>query len=302
MNSSSCVRRGLRRLDYALLPGCSQLHSKYQRNARLRVTNEGREVRVQKLFEEAGYDEEGDYIVVDPENPVPNPELGPLERRVSVTFEEGLALETIDKEAMDYWFTEPVQGWQTGKRKLRKAQGVPVEDMFDDFRHPNNSGRKMLGDLRLGDVLSGTVVEHLLHHGLRVDVGSESDALIPMRGINLWKSVCSRGYLPEVGDKVEIVVTAVHNSDLFRFPLQAAPADEQFAALIPLPEDYKPPLDLRDVPISEYENVAKHTGREYSTQNVLVMPDDVDDRMPDNEDLDVTDEELKLFDSIVADL
>eukprot|EP00889_Picochlorum_renovo_P006604 jgi/Picre1/33634/NNA_001114.t1 len=67
---------------------------------------------------------------LDPENPVPNPELGPLERRVSVTFEEGLALDTVDKEAMEYWFTEPPQGWSTEKRILKKVQGFPVDEIW----------------------------------------------------------------------------------------------------------------------------------------------------------------------------
>lgn len=266
---------------------------------RLRVTNEGREVKLNKLYEEAGVSLE-DHVVVDPENPVPNPELGPLERRVSITFEEGLAMDTIDKEAMAYWFTEPPQGWQTEKRKLRKARGVPVDESFDEFRHGRSdvSGRKALGEFRRGDILPGTVVEQLLHHGLRVDVGCEADALIPMRGIELWRKTA----VPAIGDRVEVRVVMINDDPLFRFPLVVAPMDEALAAAIPSAEEYKPALDLRDVPISRYEEVARKSGREYGSQKVLVMPDHVTDVVPTKEDIVISDDEIHLFDSIVEDL
>lgn len=275
-----------------------------------------------KLYDEAGLGaSDADSILVDPTNPVPHPELGPLERRVSITFEEGLALDTIDKEAMQYWFTEPAQGWQTEKRRLRKARGVPVDDSFDEFRHgvstsgatdassssrtfpisSSTSGRNALTNTSKGDILPGTVVEQLLHHGLRVDVGYEADALVPMRGIELWKAAAASGCLPGIGDRVEVRVVSVNEDPLFRFPLVVAPVDEALAAIIPSAEEYKPSLDLRDVPISRYEEVAKLSGREYSTQNVLVMPDDADE-LPSKEELVLSDEDIQLFDSIVSDL
>jgi len=266
------------------------------------VTNEGREVRIQKLFEEAGYNEDSDFIIVDPENPVPNPELGPLERRVSITFEEGLAMESIDKEAMQYWFTEPAQGWQTEKRKLRKAHGIPVDETFDEFRHEDTSGRRAIADLHVGDILQGTVVEQLLHHGLRVDVGCDADALIPMRGIEVWKKAAERGCLPDVGERVEVGVVAVFGDAVFRFPLQVAPMDDVLSSIIPPSADYRPSLDLRDVPITKYEEVARLSGREYATQNVLVMPDDMHEELASSDELVVSQEEIQLFDSIVADL
>lgn len=277
------------------------LHSSHRRiHTRLNVTNEGREVKLTKLYEDAGLNLE-DHVVVDPENPVPNPELGPLERRVSITFEEGLALETIDREAMQYWFTEPPQGWQTEKRKLRKAHGVAVDDSSDEFRHTGSdgSGRKALGDVRRGDILQGTVVEQLLHHGLRVDVGCVADALIPMRGIEIWKAAA----VPEVGDRVEVRVVATNDDPLFRFPLVAAPMDEGLAGAIPSAEEYRPSLDLRDVPISRYEEVARLSGREYGSQKVLVMPDNqVTNRVSEKEEFVISDEEIQLFDSIMDDL
>ncbi len=282
----------------------SMRHWHRQTRHRIYVTNEGKEVKVNRLYEEAGLLEDG-TIMVDPENPVPNPHLGPLERRVSITFEEGLAMDTVDQEAMSYWFTEPAQGWQTEKRRLRKAEGVPVDDDFDEFRHAasSTSGRKALENVTRGDILPGTVVEQLLHHGLRVDVGCEADALVPMRGIQLWKSAAAKGCLPNVGDRIEVRVVSVAGDPLFRFPLVAAPLDEALASVIPSAEEYTPALDLRDVPVSRYEEVAKMSGREstFGTQNVLVVPDDMD-VLSGKEDFVLSEEDVLLFDSIVSDL
>ncbi len=265
------------------------------------VTNEGKEVRVKHLYQEKGVDDESEYIIVDPQNPVPNPELGPLERRVSVTFEEGLALETVDKDAMEYWFTEPTQGWQTEKRKLQKANGFPVDDIYEDFRHAT-SDRKPLSSLQLGDILVGTVVEQHMHHGLRVDVGADSDGLIPLKGIEYWKRVEDSGYLPAVGDNIEVEVYAIREDPVFRFPLQVAPVESNLASILPPPEEHKPPLDLRDVPLSRYEEVAQLSGRDWGTQKVLVAPADIDDVMIGTDDMEISEDDIALFDSIVSEL
>lgn len=42
---------------------------------------------------------------------VPNPELGPLEQRVSSTYEEALFTEDISPADTQYWFTEPQGGF-----------------------------------------------------------------------------------------------------------------------------------------------------------------------------------------------
>lgn len=267
----------------------------------VKVTNEGKEVRVKHLYQEKGVDDDSEYIIVDPQNPVPNPELGPLERRVSVTFEEGLALDTVDTDAMNYWFTEPAQGWQTEKRKLLKANGLPVDDIYEDFRH-DSSERKPLTDLQLGDILVGTVVEQLMHHGLRVDVGAGADGLIPLKGIEYWKRVEDSGFLPTVGDTIEVEVYAIREDPVFRFPLQVAPVDEKLSSILPPPEEHKPPLDLRDVPLNRYEEVARLSGRDWGTQKVLVAPADIEDVMTGTEEMEISEEDIALFDSIVSEL
>lgn len=269
------------------------------------VTNEGKEVQVKKLIQEHGLDDD-EYIIVDPQNPVPNPELGPLERRVSITFEEGLALDEVDQEAMNYWFTEPAQGWATGKSKLKKTKSIPLEDDVDDFRKVDTSvgDRKVLGDLNKGDLLCGIVTEQLLHHGLRVDVRAEADALIPIQGVDLWRNLEKRGLVPEIGQSIEVEVHAIRSDPVFRFPLQVIPRNEKLASSIPPPEAHKPPLDLRDVPVSRYDEIAKMSGRDWGHQKVLVTPADLDtnDGFGAQEDTEVTEEELQMYDSILANL
>ena len=91
-----------------------------------RVTNEGREMRHRRTLQERGLDDD-DFIVLDPERPVPRPELGPLERRVSSTFEEALLSEEVDPEAMKYWFTEPEgAGGACGRGGLGLGVGLDV--------------------------------------------------------------------------------------------------------------------------------------------------------------------------------
>ena len=51
-----------------------------------------------------GFDQ--DIIEVD-QKQIPHPELGPLERRVELTYEEALFAEDISIEDTQYWFTEP---------------------------------------------------------------------------------------------------------------------------------------------------------------------------------------------------
>jgi len=269
------------------------------------VTNEGKEVQVKKLIQEHGLDDD-EYIVVDPQNPVPNPELGPLERRVSITFEEGLAMEEVDQEAMNYWFTEPAQGWATGKSKLKKTKSIPLEDDIDDFRKVDSSvgERKVLDDLNKGDLLCGIVTEQLLHHGLRVDVNAEADALIPIKGVDLWRNLERRGLVPEIGQSIEVEVHAIRSDPVFRFPLQVIPRNEALASSIPPPEAHKPPLDLRDVPVSRYDEIAKMSGRDWGHQKVLVTPADLDinDAFGAEDDIEITEEELQIYDSVLASL
>ena len=42
---------------------------------------------------------------------MPNPQLGPLERRIGLPYEEALFEDDVDAEAEEYWFTEPAGGW-----------------------------------------------------------------------------------------------------------------------------------------------------------------------------------------------
>lgn len=68
-----------------------------------RITNTSDEVRFADIW-----GEEKDYIEKD-QIQIPNPELGPLERRVTLPFEEAFFedADDINIEDTQYWFTEP---------------------------------------------------------------------------------------------------------------------------------------------------------------------------------------------------
>ena len=69
-----------------------------------RVTNTGEEMKDPEVW---GFDP--DIIELD-QKQIPQPELGPLERRVELTYEEALFSEDIDLDDTAYWFTEPPGG------------------------------------------------------------------------------------------------------------------------------------------------------------------------------------------------
>lgn len=48
-----------------------------------------------------------DMVNLGPQYQIPNPELGPLERRVEKTFVEAIFSDEISLEDTNYWFTEP---------------------------------------------------------------------------------------------------------------------------------------------------------------------------------------------------
>ncbi len=49
---------------------------------------------------------EADYVE-ESQIQIPNPELGPLERRVGLTYEDALFSDDINVKDTEYWFTEP---------------------------------------------------------------------------------------------------------------------------------------------------------------------------------------------------
>ncbi|GAB4817119.1 hypothetical protein N2152v2_004165 [Parachlorella kessleri] len=250
------------------------------------VTNEGKEMQTQ-LPERAGMEDE-EYIVVDPENIFWNrPELGNLNRRVGLTYEDGLFEGEVDPVAEEYWFNEPPGGWQTAPRKLRKTKEEPVLE-FDSVSHPGD-GRTRLGAVQEGQVFQGMITKVMLYHGAQVDIGAEFDGLIPILDPNT-KSEQAGDHNPprledqkdwtrllealDVGTALEVRVHKVRDPALFRFPIQLVPTDATLAALPNLiaPDAWEAPMDLRDVKLS-LEELATISGREWEPQRVELVTD-----------------------------
>lgn len=202
-------------------------------------------------------DEDADYIVVDPQNPLPHPQLGALERCIGLPYEEALFADEVDAEAQEYWFTEPEGGWNSEKVRLRKLQPQAVAEE-DVFAHSgaDATGRTPLTAVREGQVLRGTVVAQLLHHGAQVDLGAEYDGILPCQD-EQWEEA---GELLQVGRQVEVTVHRVRDPRLFRFPIHLSAVSAELAELIVVPEAHKPPMDLRALTVTPAEIAAQSGG------------------------------------------
>jgi hypothetical protein len=247
------------------------------------VTNEGREMRDPAVIKGSPLDEDANYIVVDPQNPLPHPQLGALERCIGLPYEEALFADEVDAEAQEYWFTEPegelatamdcsparaargrrnagwtgvdvacvccrglrrcctlaapaptrlphaprrlcpraAGGWNSEKVRLRKLQPQTVAEE-DVVAHSgaDAAGRTPLTAVREGQVLQGTVVAQLLHHGAQVDLGAEYDGILPCQD-EQWEEA---GELLQVGRQVQVTVHRVRDPRLFRFPIHVSSA------------------------------------------------------------------------------
>lgn len=77
-----------------------------------RVTNTGQEMADEELDK---FNEK--YMNLGPQWQIPDPEKGPLERRVQTTFVEGMLSGDISPEETQYWFTEPPgKHWPVSKQ------------------------------------------------------------------------------------------------------------------------------------------------------------------------------------------
>lgn len=211
-----------------------------------RVTNERREINDPAVLKGTDLDpDDAGWVTVDPENPLPNPQLGDMERAIGLPYEEALFLDDVDAEAQAYWFTEPEGGWQTEKLRLRRMEEVPAQEAEaeDEFRHTGADavGRAPLSELREGAVVEGEVVANILYHGAQVDIGAAWDGLLPIAE-EQWPEV---GTSLAPGTRVQLRIHRVRDDQLFRFPIQLAAVDPALAEVVMPPEEHKPPMDLR---------------------------------------------------------
>ena len=52
-------------------------------------------------------DDDHEWVKVGPNHQIPSPEQGPLEKRVSTSFLEGMITDKVNLQETDWWFTEP---------------------------------------------------------------------------------------------------------------------------------------------------------------------------------------------------
>ncbi|KAL4423075.1 hypothetical protein ABPG77_005880 [Micractinium sp. CCAP 211/92] len=284
-------------------------HRRRRGPAPARVTNERREINDPDVLKGTDLDpNDAGWVTVDPENPLPNPQLGDMERTIGLPYEEALFLDDVDAEAQAYWFTEPEGGWQTEKLRLRRMEEVPDQEAEaeDEFRHtgPDAVGRTPLSELREGAVVEGEVVANMFYHGAQVDIGAEWDALLPIDEEE-WQEV---GTSLAPGTRLQLRIHRVRDEQLFRFPIQLAAIDPALAEMVMAPEEHKPPMDLRVLTMPPEEIAARSEGQRVwtpekvylETQGDFSFRTGADLSEPDSRnELSLSQQQLALMDSIV---
>ncbi|KAL6776852.1 hypothetical protein ACKKBF_B03745 [Auxenochlorella protothecoides x Auxenochlorella symbiontica] len=264
--------------------GCGPSHTRCFRHGvhPPRVQPHRRDAQIRLLALSKEEEDEG-WIELDPEMPWLQGEDGPLERRVSTTFEEGLLSDVVDEEAMRYWFSEPQDGWPTEKRrvKLLKQAREAEQRVSDSAWHEDAQGRTPLPGVVEGLAVTGTVTSQMRYLGVLVDFGAEYDGLIPLNDEATWDALGNR---LRVGSCVEARVHRVRDARLFRYPVQLAPVDPALQALLPRPESHMGPMDLRDVRM-DLETLARVSGRPYEAENYTFPTQSQLDEEEDGPDL-----------------
>ena len=138
---------------------------------------------------------------------------------------------------------------------LEMAEAVSTDGIpRSALRHVSDASRTQLQHLRVGAVLEGEVVACELYHGALVDVGCETDALIPVCEAE-WGGV--RAALA-VGAKVKVRVAAIRPKWWrFRFPIELEVLEPDVASLIPThPHGEGPPINIysgESVPFAHWD-------------------------------------------------
>lgn len=240
--------------------GSAHPWQRHNRRDRLvaRITNEQIELKDMGLTTE----EQDEYMELS-QLQIPNPELGPLEKRVSAQFEEAIFTEEISQDDAEYWFNEPEGGWNMEPERVKKA--LEVETTFVSAENFGD-GRTKLADLKEGTVLTGTVTSLMLYHGIQLDLGAEYDGLVPVPTPDPADSdtIWHRGLREEadIDTQLEVRIFKVRDPQYFRWPIQLELISlPSLAEELPPPESHRPAMDLRGK--GDLNDLIRASGRKY---------------------------------------
>ena len=161
------------------------------------------------------------------------------------------------------------------------------------LRHIGDSSRTQLQHLKVGAVLEGEVVAVELYHGALVDVGCETDGLIPICESE-WGGV--RDAL-QLGAKVSVRVKAIHPKWWrFRFPIEVEILDPDVARLITEhPHQDGPPINVysgesvpfahwdADRPLDRFVELANQNDEEELVRRRQTISDWVDEKLAEDD-------------------
>lgn len=186
---------------------------------------------------------------------IPNPELGPLERRVSLTYLEALSDDHVRQEDIDYWFNEPegvcmriymliydhtprwtTGGWNRPPLELPFAEEVDVGEPTTGA-HPGE-GRTPIQCFKVGDIIEGQVSAMMYLYGALIDFGADFDGCVACctTHVHVYCTTTTIPYslvpviekqwteeineLLDVGAPVKARIHAIRDTEWFRFPVQ----------------------------------------------------------------------------------
>lgn len=248
------------------------MHEASQRASQIcRITNTNDEI-----YKALGLDpmqDENSILVAQTQ--VLYPELGTLEGRVSKFYlEELFSGSGPDLEETAYWFHTPAEGWKKDLTRYRKAPEVEVTFADPSHLHWRRDGRITLEELKEGQVITGTISDCYLYHGIQIDFGFEFDGLVPMTEEN-WMGDESVVMSLMPGDQVTCKVYKLRRPGLYRWPVQLQLLEP--SAMLPYvmnPEDFNAPINHVWAHEQGWgiEEILKETGRQHFEPSSYLLP------------------------------
>ncbi|KAK9786293.1 hypothetical protein WJX73_000359 [Symbiochloris irregularis] len=205
-------------------------------------------------------DDDFEWVRVGPNAQILNPEEGPLEKRVSTSFLEGMLTDKVNLQETDWWFKEPEGGWDQGDKWMRAAKRVRT-NMRQNARNAGPN-RAELHELEIGAIYKGVITALWFYEGIQVDIGAQWDGMVAIPHQS-WDTI---RFDLVVGQEVYVEVFRTIDLPRCKFPLQLVLImPDNLDHLLMDPMEYAFPFDLEG--LNTPEEKAAATGLEWNSDS-----------------------------------